>query len=132
MQEYPVIVFDGICNLCESSVKFVIRRDSKRKFKFASAQSKAGEEIQEQFGFDAIKDETVVLIKNRRAFFRSDAAIEIAKELDGYWKAISLIRIVPRPIRDFVYKGIARRRYKWFGRKDDCMLPAQDVENRFL
>ena len=128
----PVVVFDGVCNLCEDSVAFIIARDPNAKFKFVSAQSVVGKEIQECYGLDAIEDETVILIKNGEVFTHSDAGLEIAKDLDGSWKLMRYAKIVPKPIRNRVYSIIAKNRYKWFGKKNECMLPSPGVKARFL
>lgn len=132
MSDHPIIVFDGECNLCESSVQFVIRRDKDAKFKFASAQSEAGQKLQEQYGLDSIQSGTMILVQDGKAYTKSDAALRIAGELDGPWKAMSVFRIVPRFLRNGVYGIVARNRYRWFGKKDECMIPTPDLKERFL
>ena len=130
--EEPIVVFDGVCNLCEDSVAFIIARDPGAKFKFVSAQSPIGKEIQERYGIDAIEDETVILIKNGKVFTHSDAGLEIAKDLNGSWSLLRYAKAVPRPIRNKVYSTIAKNRYKWFGKKNECMLPSSEIKARFL
>lgn len=130
--EGPVVVFDGVCNLCEDSVAFIIARDPEAKFKFVSAQSAIGKEIQECYGLDALKDETVILIKDGEVFTHSDAGLEIAKDLDGPWQLMRYAKAVPRSVRNRVYSTIAKNRYKWFGKKNVCMLPSSEIKARFL
>lgn len=126
------VVFDGECNLCESSVLFIIHRDAKQRFCFVAAQSETGRALQARFGLDALAQETFILIHDGEAFTASDAALEVARHLDGPWKALWVLRIVPRLFRDRVYATVARHRYAWFGRKSSCMTPAPDLRNRFL
>ncbi|MCG8671247.1 MAG: thiol-disulfide oxidoreductase DCC family protein [Pseudomonadales bacterium] len=128
----PVVVFDGVCNLCEDSVAFIIARDPQAKFKFVSAQSAIGKQLQERLGIDAIRDETVILIKEGEVFTHSDAGLEISKDLKGPVRFLHHAKIVPSPIRNTVYKTIAKNRYKWFGKKAQCMLPSPDIKARFL
>ena len=132
MEHRLIIVFDGVCNLCEYSVNFVIRRDERRKFKFAPAQSQAGIDLQSKYDIDALDLETMVLIKDGVAYTKSDAAIEIAKNLDGLWKNFSSVNVVPKTVRDWAYSKIAKNRYRWFGKKDSCMIPSMDIRPRFL
>jgi predicted DCC family thiol-disulfide oxidoreductase YuxK len=127
-----IIIFDGVCNICDALVKFIIRRDSTARFKFTSAQSAAGRVLQDRHNLDAIQSGTMILIKNSIVYKESDAAVEISKQLDGAWKLLSVLRIVPKTARDRVYLYIARNRYKWFGKKEQCVLPAGELKNRFL
>jgi predicted DCC family thiol-disulfide oxidoreductase YuxK len=130
--EEPIVVFDGVCNLCEDSVAFIIARDPEAKFKFVSAQSPVGKEIQKRYEIDAVEDETVILIKNGKVFTHSDAGLEIARDLSGPWRLLRYAKAVPKPIRNKVYSTIAKNRYKWFGKKNECMLPSVEVKARFL
>jgi len=126
------ILFDGICNLCESSVIFIIKRDKHGKFTFVPAQSAAGIKLQKRYGIDALNSQTIVLIKNGKVYIKSDAAVEIAKHLDGNWKFLSIAKYVPRVLRDRAYTIIARNRYKWFGKKQACMVPHKEIKKRFI
>jgi predicted DCC family thiol-disulfide oxidoreductase YuxK len=128
----PIVIFDGVCNLCESSVLFIIRRDAAGRFRFAAAQSSAGRELQQRYALDALDLETLILIKDGRAFTRSDAFLHIARELDRPWRLLAALRVVPRSLRDRAYALVARNRYRWFGRKPACMVPSEDVRARFL
>jgi predicted DCC family thiol-disulfide oxidoreductase YuxK len=126
-----IILFDGVCNLCNSSVQFIIKRDPKGYFKFASLQSKFGQGILKQYGLDQDID-SFVLIENNIPYLRSTAALRICKNLIGFWKFLSVFLLVPPSIRDFLYRIIAKNRYKWFGKKDTCMIPTPEMNNRFL
>ena len=132
MREHPVIIFDGVCSLCEWTVIFVIRRDKAGRFRFAAAQSDAGKELQRRHGIDALEAGTMILVCDGTVYTKSDAALEIARGLDGPWRWLSAFRLVPRPVRDRVYSFIGNRRYAWFGRKDQCLVPTPELTERFL
>ncbi|HYE55611.1 MAG TPA: thiol-disulfide oxidoreductase DCC family protein [Chitinophagaceae bacterium] len=127
----PVIFFDGVCNLCNRSVQFVIKHDKQAKFRFASLQSNAGQELLKQYHLPQTDFNSFILYDNGKIYTRSAAALLVAKELNG-WKWLAAFRIVPRFIRDAVYNVIARNRYRWFGKKDECMIPTPDLKARFL
>ena len=129
---HDIVLFDGVCNLCNASVRFIINRDSGGRFKFASLQSVVGKQLQRETGIDPDALSTIVLIRQKRYYVRSDAILEIARNLDGVWPVIYAAKIIPRFIRDGVYKLIARQRYSWFGKKDNCMVPTPDLKTRFL
>jgi predicted DCC family thiol-disulfide oxidoreductase YuxK len=126
-----VILFDGVCNLCNHSVQFIIKRDKEGKFQFTSLQGEAGLRLREKYKLND-KIDSIVLIENNRYFTESTAALKIAKHLDGFWKCLYILWIVPRPIRNFIYRYIAKNRYKWFGKNDACMLPTKEIKERFL
>lgn len=128
----PVIVFDGVCNLCNAAVDFVIRRDRGRRFLFASNQSEAGRALLESHGLDPADLRTIYLVEDGRVTDRSTAALRIARGLSGPWKLASGFLVVPRPLRDPVYKLIAHNRYRLFGRRETCRLPTADERARFL
>jgi predicted DCC family thiol-disulfide oxidoreductase YuxK len=127
-----VILFDGVCNLCTSSVTFVIQRDSKSRFRFASLQSNFGQNFLKEAGIETQHFDTIIFIKSGKVFTRSSAALEVARELDGLWPMLYAFKIIPAPIRNGVYNWIARNRYKWFGKKDSCMIPTPELKARFL
>jgi predicted DCC family thiol-disulfide oxidoreductase YuxK len=127
----PVVLFDGECNFCDSSVQFIIKRDEKEVFQFASLQSEAGEQLLEKFKVPADVD-SMILIENSKVYYKSAAALRICRSLHGAWKLVYLLIVVPRPIGDLLYDFIARNRYKWFGKKDSCMLPPPHIRKRFL
>ena len=130
--KHQVILFDGVCNLCNSAVQFIIRRDKKETFRFASLQSSLGRKLLGQHPRRTSPQETIILFKNNKVYDRSTAALEIAKELPGAWPAFYIFMILPKFLRDSLYNLIARNRYRWFGKKDECMIPTAEVKNRFL
>lgn len=132
MEKYPVLLFDGVCNLCNGAVQFIIGRDPEGVFRFASLQSDAAKELLEQFPEAPADVSTVILVEKGRLFTRSDAALRAARYLPGAWPALYGFVIVPRPIRNAVYDWIARNRYRWFGKKDQCMVPTKELRGRFL
>ncbi|MCF7973002.1 MAG: thiol-disulfide oxidoreductase DCC family protein [Phycisphaerae bacterium] len=132
MRPSHIVLFDGVCVLCEASVRFIIKHDKAGLFKFAAAQSEAGKQIQSELGTDAMAYQTMILIRHGKAYYKSDAALEIAGSLSSPWKALAWFKILPRWLRDSIYSGIARRRYRWFGRKSACMIPSDSLRDRFL
>ena len=131
MEENPIVLFDGVCNYCNAMVNFAIRHDKKALLKFASLQSEAGKRLKEKYKI-APGIDSVIFIDNGKAYTHSDAAIRIAKYLQWPAKAFFGFIIVPKFIRQPFYKWIARNRYKWFGKKDECMVPIKGVRERFL
>lgn len=130
-EDNAIIFFDGVCNLCSGAVRFVLKRDRKNRFKFASLQSDFARERLRKFGSHESL-ETIVLIDHGRLFKKSDAALEIARHLDFPWPLWYALKIFPRAIRDFFYEFVARNRYRWFGKSDHCMLPAPELSERFV
>ncbi|KWW21705.1 MULTISPECIES: thiol-disulfide oxidoreductase DCC family protein [Peribacillus] len=128
----PVILFDGDCNFCDASVQFIIKRDPKGLFHFASLQSEAGQELLKKYDVPADID-SMVLIEKDQAHYKSSAALRISRRLQGAWKLCYGFIVVPSFIRNMVYDFIAKNRYKWFGKKEEsCMLPSPSVRKRFL
>jgi predicted DCC family thiol-disulfide oxidoreductase YuxK len=127
-----LVIFDGVCNLCEASVNFIIRHDKDGIFRFVPSQSELGSALQQRYGINTAALDTVVLIRDGQVFTESDAAVEIASAFDGRWRLLGLARWIPRPARDWAYRRIANNRYAWFGRKDVCLIPTPDVRRRFL
>ncbi|MGC5704021.1 thiol-disulfide oxidoreductase DCC family protein [Pseudomonas sp. NFXW11] len=127
-----VLLFDGVCKLCNASVRFVIRHDSERKIKLASVQSPQGQALLAWFGLPLNRFDSVVLIEGQRPSQRSDAFIRLMAQLPAPWCCLRLLRWVPRPLRDWGYDLIARHRYRLFGRYDVCLLPSPDHQGRFL
>lgn len=130
--DQPLIIFDGLCNLCEYSVKFIVRNDRQARFKFVSAQSVRGKEIQRLHCVDTLKGGSVILLKNDQVYVKSDAAVEIAKDLEGPWRYLHVFKFIPKPVRDLIYSIISKNRYRWFGRKNQCLLPDKNIKDRFL
>jgi len=130
--EHPVILFDGVCNMCNASVNFVMRNDPKGLFHYSSLQDPAGQALMQSYGQDPTYFDSVVLIKNGRFYNKSRAALEIARHLKGLWPALYAFIIVPGVVRDAVYNFIARNRYRWFGKKETCRLPTPAERALFL
>ena len=131
-KHHPVILFDGVCNLCNGFVQFIIRRDPQAKFRFASLQSEAGRHLLEAHQLPTDSIDTVVLIDQGKAFLRSDVPLRMAGHLGGAWALLTVFQVLPKGLRDRIYDFIAARRYRWFGKKDQCMIPTPDLQARFL
>ncbi len=130
--EGPIILFDGVCNLCTASVRFVIKRDSKGRFRFASLQSPIAEKL---MGLDLQQYDrlgSVVLVLGDKVYRKSAAALQIARRLDGLWPLLAVLLIIPRPLRDAIYDFFGSRRYRMFGKRDVCWRPDGDLGERFL
>ena len=130
--EKPVVLFDGVCNLCASSVQFIIARDRTAQFRFASLQSDFAISLLEAIGYESRALESVVLIEAGQVTERSTAALRIARRLTFPWWLAYGCLVVPRPLRDWIYDQIAARRYRWFGKMDECWLPTPALRDRFL
>ncbi|HEV8346283.1 MAG TPA: thiol-disulfide oxidoreductase DCC family protein [Vicinamibacterales bacterium] len=132
-QQFPsIVLFDGVCNLCNGAVAFIIARDHRAQFGFASLQSDAGRRLlRELNGGDALPD-TFVLVEEGRMFTQSTAALRIAQRLGFPWSLAALLTVLPRAIRDRAYRVVARNRYRWFGKRETCMMPTPDLRRRFL
>lgn len=128
----PVILFDGYCNLCNSSINYIIDRDPDAYFKLGSLQSDEGKIYLHNYNLDRDEFKTVVLIENRSVYTRSAAALRIARRLKGPIKLVSIFIILPQFIRDPVYNWVARNRYKWFGKRDQCRVATPELKSRFL
>ncbi|OZM56323.1 thiol-disulfide oxidoreductase [Lottiidibacillus patelloidae] len=126
-----IILFDGVCNLCNFGVQFVIKRDPKKQFKFASIQSEIGEKLMIKH-YGKVELDSFVYIEGKNSYKKSTAALKVCKHLRGAWKLLFILLIIPTPIRDFFYGKIAKNRYKMFGKKDSCMLPSPELKERFL
>lgn len=127
----PVLLFDGVCNLCTGSVQFIIKRDPKRKFRFASLQSAFGQQALQQHQLNTETFDSLVLLEHGKIYQRSTAALHIARQLTGAWPLLYVLIIIPAFIRNAVYDFIARNRYKWFGKKEACWLPTPDLQALF-
>jgi len=128
---HPVILFDGVCNLCNASVQKVIQYDPKRKFRFASLQGSFGQEVLQQFHLSGTDFNTFILLKDGQIYTKSTAALKVAKEMSGLWSFLYAFIIVPPFIRNFFYDLVAKNRYKWFGKQDACWLPTPDLQQLF-
>ncbi len=125
------MLFDGVCNFCDDAVNFVIRHDQTGRFKFAPLQSEIGLDLRKRHGIPDAMD-SLVVVENDRAYTHSTGALRIARGLGGAWRLLYAFIIVPRPVRDLLYKLFARYRYRMFGRKDACMMPTPEIRERFL
>jgi predicted DCC family thiol-disulfide oxidoreductase YuxK len=127
-----IILFDGVCNFCNWSVQFVMDRDSQKQFYFASLQSDTGQALLERFGLKDADIDSVVFIDGDKAYVKSSAALKIAGQLDGWVKVMGIFRIIPSFLSDFVYDIIAANRYRWFGKREHCMIPTREQRAQFL
>ena len=128
----PVLLFDGVCNLCNASVQWVLLHDRKGIFHFAALQSDTGQALLRQWGRSTEDFDTVVLVDGDRLLLHSDVPLEIVRRLGGWWKLLYVFKIVPRPVRNAIYGWVARNRYRWFGKRQECMLPRPEWKNRFV
>ena len=129
--DHPILLFDGVCNLCEGTVQWIIERDPQGRFRFASLQSAAGESILEEHQEPNDLD-TVILVHEGKLYRKSDAALKVLRLLGGVYSDLYAFWIVPRFIRHRVYDWVAARRYRFFGKKDSCMMPSPELRARFL
>lgn len=127
----PVILFDGVCNLCNSSVLFVIKHDSKNQFRFASIQGDYGQQVLKQFHLPPNSLNSFILLKDNQIYTHSTGALKVVKELSGAWRWLYVFIIVPPFIRNRVYQFITKNRYKWFGKKESCMVPSPALKALF-
>lgn len=130
--EFPVVFFDGFCNLCNGAVQFTIERDRKNIFRFSSLQSDYAQEKLSGFSLNKGQGESMVLLEDGKVYERSTAALRVARRLSGGWPLLYGFIIIPRFIRDAVYKYIAKNRYKWFGKQESCWVPTPDLKAKFL
>jgi len=127
-----VVIFDGGCNLCARSVRFILDHEAAPVLRFTPLQSSAGARHLRELGFDPADAKTFVLIADGKVYVKSQAPIRLAHYLRGAWKLIGAIRIIPRAVRDWIYNVVARNRYRWFGRVDACITPSADLRVRFV
>lgn len=132
MSQQPIILFDGVCNFCNSAVNFVIKRNAKANILFAPMQSDAGQKILRQYNLPASDMQSFVFVDKGKAYRQSTAALKVCRYLRGLWPICYGLIIVPRFIRDGIYNWIAKNRYKWFGVRQECMIPLPEVKQRFL
>ena len=127
-----IVIFDGFCNFCSWSVLFIIRKDRKEKFNFSASQTPAGEELLLENGMGELANHSIVLIMGNTVYSKSDAVLRIARRLSGLWPIFYCLILLPRRFRDYFYDLIARNRYRFFGMRDDCFLPSEQIRARFL
>jgi predicted DCC family thiol-disulfide oxidoreductase YuxK len=126
------VLFDGVCNLCNGFVRFIVERDGAARFQFGALQSEGGRRLLASAGRSSPIPETVVLLEEGRVFTRSTAALRIARRLRFPWQLAYVFILIPRPVRDAIYDWIARHRYQWFGRREQCVVPTPELRQRFI
>jgi len=132
-KDKKIILFDGVCNLCNASVQFVIKHDKNDVFRFAALQSDIGQQILKHIGIDTKNIDSIVLYEPGIAYYyKSSAAIEIAKRLGGFWTYATIFKIIPSLLRNPVYDFVAKNRYKWYGKQESCMIPTPELKSKFL
>lgn len=129
---YPIILFDGVCNLCSGAVQFIIKKDKEKQFRFASLQSDFGQQVLKKFHLPTSHFNSFILLEENQLYTKSTGALRVAKKLSGFWPLLYGFIIIPPFIRNVVYNWIARNRYKWFGRQEACWLPTPDLKARFM
>jgi predicted DCC family thiol-disulfide oxidoreductase YuxK len=127
-----IILFDGVCNLCDSTIQKIIELDKKNIFKFASLQSGFGQNFLKKHQLDEEEFQSMILIDGENFYTKSDAALRIAKELAGIYSIAGFFLVVPKFIRNSVYDFIAKNRYKWFGKKESCWIPTPELQEKFI
>lgn len=132
MNQQPIILFDGVCNFCNSAVNFTLKRNKKANIRFAPLQSETGQKLLQYYNLPVHDMESFVFIDDGKAYQRSTAALKVCRHLRGLWPLSYGLIIVPKFIRDGIYDWIAKNRYKWFGRQEACMIPTPEVRARFL
>jgi predicted DCC family thiol-disulfide oxidoreductase YuxK len=130
--ESPLVLFDGVCNLCHGSVQFILKRDPKARFRFAALQSAAGQQALAAAGVRGAVPDSIVLLHGGTVKVKSGAALAIARGLRWPWPLLSVFWVVPYPLRDLVYDFIARNRIRWFGQRQECWVPTKELRARFL
>lgn len=132
-RDKKIIVFDGICNLCDRTVQYIIKHDRNDVFRFVARQSQLGQKLLKHIGIDEKHSDSIILYEPGRAYFyKSDAAFEIAKNLGGIFTAASFFAMIPKSVRNRVYDHIARNRYKTYGKRDQCAIPTPELATKFL
>ncbi|MCP1311628.1 thiol-disulfide oxidoreductase DCC family protein [Paenibacillus tyrfis] len=131
-ERYPLVFYDGVCGFCQRVVQFIIPRDRSAVFRFVAIQSETGSRLLRRHGLDPAELNTFVLLEQGQVYTRSTAGLRVLRRLDGAWPLLYACIVVPRPLRDLVYRWIAANRYRFFGKSDSCMLPPPEVRERFL
>lgn len=129
---HPIIFFDGVCNLCTGTVQFVIKHDPKHQFRFASLQSEVGQQLLKEYNLPTDEFGSFILFEKGKVYTKSSAALRVAKQLQGLWPGLYGFMIVPAFIRNGVYNWVAKNRYKWFGKKEECWIPTPELNNLFI
>jgi predicted DCC family thiol-disulfide oxidoreductase YuxK len=127
-----LILFDGVCNLCNGAVLFIIARDPLATFSFTSLQSDTGQRLSAQYNLPTADFNSFIYIRDGRVYQKSQAALNVLKDMRGFWQLCYIFILIPSPVRDMLYDLVARYRYSWFGKKDSCMVPTLELQKRFL
>ncbi len=130
--DHPVILFDGVCNFCNGAINFVMKQDRKGVFRFAPLQSEAGQKLLEQHDLSTKDFDSFVLIDEGKVYKKSSASLKVMSYLPWPWKPAQIFWIIPTPFRNAIYDFVAKNRYKWFGKKEECMIPTPELRKRFL
>ena len=130
-KDKKIILFDGVCNLCDSSVQFVIKHDKKDVFRFVALQSELGKKIVNHIGVSTV-DSTILYEPGKVYYIKSDVAFKILKEIGGVYKVLLVFSILPKSILNHIYDYVAQNRYSWFGRKESCLIPTPELQSKFL
>jgi predicted DCC family thiol-disulfide oxidoreductase YuxK len=132
-KDKKIILFDGVCNLCDSAVQRIIKHDSKDVFRFVALQSDLGQKIIKHLGIDTQKTDSIILYQPGFAYYyKSEAVLEIAKDLSGLFYFGTLFSILPTSLNNHIYDYIAKNRYKWYGKKETCLIPTKELQAKFL
>lgn len=131
-QQGSILLIDGVCHLCQNITRYVVEHDRERRFSFAALQSSAGKRLLRVGGFSETEWDSFVLVENGRYYTKSGAALRVMKGLGGWRSALYGLIVIPAPIRDEIYRWIAKNRYRWFGRSEVCLMPTKEVLSRFL
>jgi predicted DCC family thiol-disulfide oxidoreductase YuxK len=133
-EKYNIVLFDGVCNLCNGAVQFIIKRDKRAYFRFASLQSELGQALLSKYGLLDKNIDSIVLLSNKKAHCHSGAALRIARRMSGLYPLLYVFMLIPYFLRNWIYKWVARNRYRWFGRQAEgyCMMPTPELKERLL
>lgn len=131
-KDKKIILFDGVCNLCDTSIQFVIRQDKNDRYRFISLQSELGQKIIIYLGIPINNDSVILYEPGKAYYYKSDVAFKILKDMGGIRKALLVFSILPKPLLDSIYDYVAKNRYKWFGKKESCMIPTPEIKSKFL
>ncbi|MFC0271011.1 thiol-disulfide oxidoreductase DCC family protein [Metabacillus herbersteinensis] len=131
-EQHKVLLFDGVCNFCNNTINFVIRHDKKGRFRFAALQSEVGQDLLTKHQLPNTDFDSFVYLDHSTVYTKSTATLHVLKGIGGFWSLFYVLIVIPNPLRDQVYLWIAKNRYKWFGKRDQCMIPTPEVRKRFL
>lgn len=132
LDQHPIVLFDGVCNLCNAFVQFIIQRDPDAVFRFSPLQSEIGQSLLKEAGLPTSELSTVILYNKGVFYTHSDVALQVVRHLPGFWSLLYSLRIIPKSIRDVIYDWVAQNRYRWFGKQESCMMPTPELQKRFL